>query len=116
MTKKNIESIFQVSALLILFAAVFYLFKPEIARFVMIAGVAGYTITTFLSRYKGTNLRAKRLFNIQVFAVLMMIAASYLMFEYINEWVVLMFTSGILTFYCSVMLSRTLKDEEGQKK
>lgn len=102
--------------MLILFAAIFYLFNPNIARYVMIVGVIGYTVTTFLSRYKGNNLRAKRLFNIQIFAVLMMIAASYLMFVAMNEWIVLMLISGVLTLYCSVMLSRTIKDEEGQKK
>jgi len=112
MIDKNRETIFQISAMLILFAAVLYLFRPEIARYVMIVGVLGYTVTTFLSRYKGKSLRAKRLFNIQVFAVLMMIAATYLMFVYINEWVVLLLISGILTLYCSIMLPRATKDDE----
>lgn len=116
MIKSNKNIIFQISAVLILLAAVFYLFKPEIARYIMIVGVIGYTITTFMSRYKGSVLRAKRLFNIQVFAVLMMIAATYLMFVYINEWVVLMLISAILTLYCSVMLPRAIKEDDEKEK
>lgn len=115
MNNRTKEIIFQLSAVLILLAAVFYLFKPEIARYIMIVGVLGYTVTTFMSRYKGNVLRAKRLFNIQVFAVLMMIAAAYLMYVYINEWVVLMLISGILTLYSSIMLPRAIKGEDDKK-
>jgi len=115
MNKKTKETVFQISAVLILLAAVFYLIRPEIARYIMITGVLGYTVTTFLSRYKGEILRAKRLFNIQVFAVLMMIAAAGLMYFYVNEWVVLMLISAILTLYCSVMLSRAIKEDNKEE-
>ncbi|MFR9165184.1 MAG: hypothetical protein ACLVKO_02740 [Dysgonomonas sp.] len=118
MNKKTKETIYQISALLILLAAVLWLFSPETARFVMIVGVVGFTITTFKTPYPGKSIRGKRLFNIQVFAVLLMIVSACLMFFYIKEWVIPLFISGILTLYCAILLPRTYEKEkeEGNEK
>ncbi len=116
MTKKTKETIFQISALLILFAAVFYNFRPDIARYVMIPAVVGFGVTTFLNRYKGDNFRAKRLFNMQVFAVLIMAAATYFMFMYLSQWVMLMLVSAILILYSSIMLSKIENKENDDNK
>lgn len=111
MNTKTKELIYQISAVTILFAAVFYLFQPNISRYIMIAGVVGFIYSTFTNRYQGSNIRGKRLFNMQVFAVIIMAAAAYLMYVYIKEWVVLMFISGILILYSSIMLSYIDKKE-----
>lgn len=116
MDKKTKDVVFQVSALLILFAAVFYLFRPDIARFVMIAGVGGFAVTTFLNRYPGKSLRGKRLFNIQVFAILMMVAATVLMFMYTKEWVVLMFIAALFTLYSAILLPRVYEKEQKENE
>lgn len=111
MTEKTKELIYQISAVTILFSAVFYLFQPDIARYVMIAGVAGFIYSTFTNRYTGKALRGKRLYNMQAFAVVIMSAATYLMYVHIKEWVVLMLISGILILYSSIMLSHLKKKE-----
>lgn len=116
MNTKTKELIYQISAVTILFAAVFYLFQPDISRFVMIAGVVGFIYSTFTNRYQGNSLRGKRLFNMQVFAVVIMAAAAYLMYVYIKEWVVLMLISGILILYSSIMLSYIDKKEKENNK
>lgn len=111
MTTKTKETIFQISALLILFAAVFYNFRPDVARYVMIVAVIGYAGATLINRYKGDNLRAKRLFNMQVFAIITMGIGTYFMYRYMNEWVMFMLISALLILYSSIIISRT-KDKE----
>ena len=115
MNNKTKETAFQISAVLILISAALYLFNPIIAPFVMIVGVIGFAVTTFLMRYTGKSLRAKRLFNIQVFAVLMMVAAACLMLMHKNEWVILMLIAALLTLYVSVILPRAIKNDETEK-
>lgn len=114
MTAKTKETIFQISALLILFAAVFYNFRPDVARYVMIAAVAGFGISVFMNRYKGNDLRAKRLFTMQIFAVIIMGVSAYFMYMNMNEWVMFMLISALLLLYSSVVISRT-KNKDNKK-
>lgn len=111
---KNI--FFQISAILILIAAVVFNFEPAIAKYIMVAGVAGFGATIFTTPYPGKSLRGKRLFNIQVLAVILMAVATYLMFIAMNGWVVLLLISALLTLYCSVMLPRIYKEEQEEDK
>ncbi|NDV78009.1 hypothetical protein [Dysgonomonas sp. 511] len=101
---KNI--FFQISAIVILLAAIVYYFEAGIAKYMMIAGVAGFTAVVFTSPYRGKSLRAKRLFNIQIFAVLLMAVSAYLMFVDINFWPVILLVSAILTLYCTIILPK----------
>lgn len=110
MNQKTKNLIFQLSAILILFAAIFYWFNPEIAKYVMIIGVVGYGVTTFMNRYKGDNLRGKRLFNIQLLSVVLMAVSAYLMFAGINGWVVTLLIAGVLTLYFTLVFSKIEKE------
>lgn len=103
---------FQIAAILILVAAVTFSFEPTVAKYLMIVGVAGFGATIFTSPYPGKSLRGKRLFNIQVLAVILMVVSTYLMFVDMNGWVVLLLISALLTLYCSIMLPRIYKEEE----
>jgi len=111
-TSKTKSIIFQISAILILLAAIGDIIYPQIARYVMIIGVAGYAATTFTSPYPGKNIRGKRLFNISIFAVLLMVVSAYLMFTGTRQWVVTLLLAGILTLYCSIILPRVYKKEQ----
>lgn len=111
---KNI--FFQIAAILILVAAVVHSFHIEVAKYMMIVGVAGFAATIFTTPYPGKNIRGKRLFNIQVFAVILMAVSAYLMFVDISGWVVFLFISALLTLYCSVVLPLVYKKEQEENK
>lgn len=110
---KNI--FFQIAAILILLAAVVYYFDNSIARYVMIVGVAGFAAVTFTTPYPGKSIRGKRLFNIQILAVLLMIVVTYLMFIDMSGWVVVLLISALLTLYSSIVLPRIYQKEQDEE-
>lgn len=109
------NTIFQISAILILVAAIVYYFDTTIAKYIMLIGVAGFGATTFTTPYPGKSIRGKRLFNIQVFAVLLMAVATFLMFIGNSAWVVALLISAILTLYSAIILSITYKKEKEEE-
>lgn len=109
------DFIFKVSAILILIAVCAYLFNPFVASCIMIIGVIGFTITTFMTPYPGKSIRGKRLYNIQILGIVFMIVATYLMFERWNEWVVPMFIAGVLISYSSILLPKVYENEKKDK-
>ena len=111
---KNI--LFQVSAILILLAAIIYYFQPEIAKYILIAGAVGYTAITFTTPYPGKSIRGKRLFNITVLAALLMCVSAYLMFVNITGWVVTILIAAILTLYSTIAMSMEYKKEQKDEK
>lgn len=110
---KNI--VFQLSAILILVAAIAYNFDVTLAKYTMIVGVVGFALTTFTTPYPGKSLRGKRLFNIQIFAVILMAVATYLMYIDYNGWVVLLLVAALQTLYCAVILPRIYDKEKDDK-
>lgn len=111
---KNI--FFQIAAILILVAAVVHSFHVEVAKYLMIVGVAGFAAVVFTTPYPGKSIRGKRLFNIQMFAVILMAVSAYLMFVDIGGWVVLLFVAAVLTLYCSIVLPLVYKKEREEDK
>lgn len=111
---KNI--IYQLSAILIVLAAIAHSFDTTVAKYAMIIGVTGFALTTFTTPYPGKSLRGKRMFNIQVFAVLLMAVATFLMFIDYSGWVVILLVAALQTLYCAVILPRIYaKEEKGEK-
>lgn len=108
------DFIFKLSAILILIAASAYLFNPVVASYIMIIGVIGFVITTFMTPYPGKSIRGKRLYNIQVFGLAAMVMSTYLMYTQHNEWVIPMLIAGILLSYTSIMLPKTYDKENEQ--
>lgn len=108
--------VFQLSAILIVMAAVLHSFDTTVAKYAMLIGVAGFAITTFTTPYPGKSLRGKRLFNIQIFAVLLMAVATYLMFINYSGWVVILLVAALQTLYCAVMLPRIYENEDKDEK
>lgn len=111
---KNI--IFQMSAILIVLSAIIHSFDTTVAKYSLIAGAAGFIFSTFTTPYPGKSLRGKRMFNIQVFAALLMAVAAYLMYIDYKGWVVVLFIAAIQTLYCAFMLPRIYKQEQEEDK
>lgn len=110
------DFIFKLSAILILIAAVAYLFNPATAAYIMALGVIGFGITTFMTPYPGNSLRGKRLFSIQISSIIFMAISAYLMFSQKNEWVITMLAAAFLLLYTTFMLSRELENEKKDQK
>lgn len=117
MKKEKLKGLLhQIFAILILLGTAGYYFKPEIAQYIVLVGVAGFGSITLTTRYPGKSIRGKRLFNMQVFAVILMIIATYLMFIEFKEWVLAMLIAAILILYSSFVLSAELNKEKKQEE
>ena len=108
----NKNTIFQTAAILILFAAVLYLFAPVVAAWIMVFSTATFSVITAKNPYPGKSIRGKRLFGFQIFACMLMVVASYLMFRERNEWVLSMLVAALLLLYSSIIIPRELEKEK----
>lgn len=104
--------LYKVSAILILVFTVLYSFQPIIATWGMVVSVSLFSAFTLTSPYPGKSIRGKRLFNFQVFACVLLVVGTFLMYKQRNEWPVLMLISAIFFFYSSIMLQKELDKEE----
>jgi phosphatidylserine synthase len=111
---KSKETIYQISGIVILISAVLYLFAPLVAPWIMAVSVLIFSGVTALSPYPGKSVRGKRLFNFQVFACVLMVVATFLMYKERNEWPLLLLISAIFLFYSSIVLQKEL-DKENNK-
>jgi phosphatidylserine synthase len=116
LNQKTGNILFQISAIAILTAAIVYNFDTSVAKYVMIAGAAGFAAATFTTPYPGKSLRGKRLSNIRILAVLFICVSAYLMFTGIKGWVVTMLIAAVLTLYCSIILPAVYKKEQEEDK
>lgn len=114
--KHNIKStLYKASALLILVFTVLYSFQPTIAVWGMVVSVSLFSTLTVTNPYPGKSVRGKRLFNFQVFACVLMVVATYLMYIKRNEWPILLLVSAIFLLYSSFVLEKEL-DKENHKE
>ncbi len=113
---RNVKDIlYRLSGILILFSALFYLFEPVIASWVMAVSVLIFTVVTVTTPYPGKSIRGKRLFNFQVIACMLMIASTYLMFKQRSEWPLFMLIGAILLLYSVILIPKVLESEEKAK-
>lgn len=106
------DNLYRISAVSILISAFFYQFLPEIAPWIMALSVATFSVTTVMSPYPGKSIRGKRLFNIQLFACVFMVVATYLMFRGIPEWVLAMISAAVFLIYSAIVLPKELEKEQ----
>ncbi len=106
------NTLFQVSAILVLVAAIAYNIDAMIGKCMMIIGVSGYATSVLTNGYKGKSIRGKRLYNILIIAVLLMVVSAYLMFIDRQQWVVTLLIAAVLTLYISIILPRVYKKEQ----
>ena len=108
--------LYQLSAIIVLLSAIFFSENPALAPYTLGIGALGVTIGTLMNPYKGKSIRGKRLFNIQVFGALFMVAASVFMFFKLKYWVMCLLIGAFLTLYAGIMIPRVQKSEEDSSK
>lgn len=110
------DILLRISAICILLSAIIFLFLPEIAPWLMGLSVALFSVITVISPYPGKSIRGKRLFNIQLFACVLMFVSTYLMFRQRNEWVLAMISGAVFLLYVAIVLPKELEKEMNKNK
>lgn len=105
------DLVFKISGIIILVAALVYIFSPTIAPWIMALAVAIFSAIVATSPYPGKSIRGKRLFNFQILGCVFMVVATYLMFKQRNEWPLIMLIGAIFLLYASVVLPKELQKE-----
>ncbi|MBQ5775562.1 MAG: hypothetical protein IIW06_00980 [Bacteroidaceae bacterium] len=112
--KSNIKDIiFKASAMLVVVGALLPLFVfEEWVPYVFAVGAAGMSVIRLITPYRGKNTRLRRLTLIELLATLILLFASYLMFQDGNDWIVLLTISAFLQLYTSIVIPREREKEE----
>lgn len=106
------DVLFRISGMLILISTALYLFIPAVAPWLMAFSVGAFSAIILSNPYPGKSIRGKRLFNFQIFACILMIVATYLMFRQRNEWVLAMAIGAVFLLYAVLMIPRELEKEK----
>ena len=107
------DIIFKTSALLVLAGVVLPLFiHAAWIPYVFAVGAAGMSVVKLITPYKGNNMRLRRLVLIDLFATLLLLFASYMMFKGGNDWIALVAISAVLQVYTSFIIPK----EEAKEK
>ncbi len=109
------DILLRISGIVILIAAILYLFTPVVAPWMMAVAVALFSVVTVINPYPGKSIRGKRLFNFQLFACVLMIVATYLMFRQRSEWPLVMICGAIFLLYAAIVIPRELEKETEQE-
>lgn len=99
MNEKIRTVIFQISALLVLAGAGLYIIQPTIAPYLFAVGAAGLSICYLTLPTQKMDFRERRLHRYNIFAGLLCIFASGLMFNGQKEWVICLAISAFLQIY-----------------
>lgn len=91
--------LFNCAALLVLAGAILQLTQWAVAPYLFAVGAAGIAVCYLTIPVKGLGLRERRLHRFNVFAGLLMIFASGLMFSARKEWVICLTIAAILQVY-----------------
>ncbi len=115
--KNNLKDlIFKTSAILLLAGAVLPLFlQATWVPYIFAIGAAGMSIVRLTTPYRGKNTRLRRLVLIELFATLMLLFASYLMFKGGTDWVVLTLISVALQLYTAFTIPHEMKKDENKQ-
>ena len=84
----------------------------EWVPYVFAVGAAGMSVIRLITPYRGKNTRLRRLTLIELLATLILLFASYLMFQDGNDWIVLLTISAFLQLYTSIVIPREREKEE----
>lgn len=104
--------LFLVSALLLLAGATLYIIDQAISPYLFAVGAAGLTLGYATEPTKETDLRKKRLQRYNLIAGILMIAASMLMFNNRNEWILCLSISAFLQLYAAFVYPKDDKKEK----
>jgi hypothetical protein len=104
--------LFIVSALLLLTGTVLYIVDQTISPYLFAVGAAGLTLGYATEPNKETDLRKRRLQRYNLIAGVLMIAASMLMFNNRNEWILCLSIAAFLQLYAAFVYPKD--DKKGK--
>lgn len=107
MNDKIQNIIFILSATAVVIAAAIYPLHWFYTPYIFAVGAAGVAIARLSRRYKGDNLRLKRLYKMETISALLLVAASYFMFKERNEWLLILTIAAILQLYAAFVIPKT---------
>lgn len=99
MNQKVRTILFNIAAVLVLAGAALYLTQWMLAPYLFAVGAAGIAVSYLTLPVRDLDFRRRRLHRFNVFAGLLMIVASGLMFSHRTEWVLCLTISAILQVY-----------------
>lgn len=105
MNEKTRTIVFNFSALLLLAGAGLYLALPAVAPYLFAVGAAGIAVCYLTTSVKGMDFRRRRLHRYNIFAGLLCLFASALMFSGRKEWVICLTISALLQLYTAFVAS-----------
>lgn len=103
--------LFIISALLLLAGTVLYIVDQSISPYLFAVGAAGLTLGYATEPNKETDLRKRRLQRYNLIAGFLMIAASMLMFNDRNEWVLCLSISAFLQLYAAFVYPKDKQEK-----
>lgn len=92
-------SIYNFSGILVILGAVLYLTHWMYAPYLFALGTAGIAIVYLTTPYRELDFRRRRLHRFNVFAGILMIVSSALMFRNRTEWIACLFIAAVLQLY-----------------
>ncbi|MCH5327650.1 MAG: hypothetical protein J1E02_01405 [Coprobacter sp.] len=106
MNDKTRNTLFCLSALCVLVASALYITQWAAVPYIFAVGAAGIAVCRLTFRYEGNNFRLKRLYRMETFSALLLVAASWFMFKARNEWILLLTVSAVLQLYTAILIPR----------
>lgn len=106
MNHRILNILFYISASAVLLASALYITQWSATPYIFAIGASGMAIARLSNRYQGDNIRLKRLYRMEAFSSLLIVAASYFMFKHQNEWFLLLFVAAILQLYAAILIPK----------
>ncbi len=107
--------LFQCSAIAVLLGAVAYTFVPMLPACFLAVGAIGMFIARITRRYRGNNIRLRRLYRQELFSSVIFLAAAALMYWRGGaDWVVLFIMGTVIQIYTSIIIPREETKEKGE--
>lgn len=107
-TTNRFSILYVFSGILIVLSALLHFFGIGVSVYTMMCGVLGFTVATWMNRYRGENVRAKRLYLFQVMGCILMGVSAYWMYLQRNEWIVFMLIASVFLLYSAFFLPKEL--------
>ena len=87
--------------------------NQEWMRWVYVGGAAVVLVVRLMQRYKGKNLRVKRLYRINVMSAVLYCASAAMLFysKGTQDWIAFLMAGAALQTYASYMIDHELKKE-----
>ncbi len=111
MNKNILDTIFVISAIAILIGIITHFSMWPYAPYLFSTGAAALVSMRLSSPYKGPNMRLSRLYRMEFFSTLALVATGIFMFMERSEWFMLLIVAAVLQLYTAIMIPIVSKKE-----